>query len=139
MKVFLGGTCNGSTWRADLIRLLHKEVQYFDPVITDREWTEEDRYNEIVERGNSDLVVYVFTPRMSGLYSIAEVTDDSNKRPDKTIVCILDRDVNDEDKRVVFTPAVKKSMEAIAELIKNNGAIVCRNLEEVAEILNNKA
>lgn len=139
MRVFLGGTCNGSTWRKDLIDLLHKDVTYFDPVVTDREWTEDDRYKEIEERGNANLVVYTFTPRMSGLYSIAEVTDDSNKRPQQTIVCILDRDVNDEGKRVVFTPAVKKSMAAISDLLKVNGAVICSTLEEVAEILNNKA
>ena len=36
-KVFLGGTCNESTWRDRLIEML--EIDYFNPVVDD--WTEE--------------------------------------------------------------------------------------------------
>ena len=36
-KVFLGGTCNGSKWRNELIPSLN--VDYFDPVVED--WNEE--------------------------------------------------------------------------------------------------
>ena len=36
-KVFLGGTCNGSTWREELIPIL--EINYFNPVVSD--WTPE--------------------------------------------------------------------------------------------------
>lgn len=32
-KVFLGDTCNGSTWRNKLIPLL--EIEYFNPVVED--------------------------------------------------------------------------------------------------------
>ena len=35
--VFLGGTCNNSTWRDKLIPLL--KIDYFNPVVED--WTEE--------------------------------------------------------------------------------------------------
>ncbi len=34
-KVFLGGTCNESTWRDRLIKLL--KINYFNPVVKD--WT----------------------------------------------------------------------------------------------------
>ena len=33
-KVFLGGTCNDSTWRDKLIKQL--EIDYFNPHITER-------------------------------------------------------------------------------------------------------
>ena len=33
MKVFLGGTCNESKWRDDLIKLL--KIDYFNPVVKD--------------------------------------------------------------------------------------------------------
>lgn len=36
-KVFLGGTCNESAWREELIQMLN--VDYFNPVVDD--WTEE--------------------------------------------------------------------------------------------------
>lgn len=32
-KVFLSGTCNESTWRDELIKLL--EIDYFNPVVKD--------------------------------------------------------------------------------------------------------
>ena len=35
-KVFLGGTCNDSLWREELIKKL--EIDYFNPVVDD--WTE---------------------------------------------------------------------------------------------------
>ncbi len=37
MKVFLGGTCNKTTWREELIPLL--TIDYFNPVVKD--WTPE--------------------------------------------------------------------------------------------------
>jgi len=37
MRVFLGGTCNKSTWRQRLIKLL--KIDYFNPVVDD--WNEE--------------------------------------------------------------------------------------------------
>ena len=36
-RIFLGGTCNGTTWRDELIKGL--TVDYFNPVVED--WTEE--------------------------------------------------------------------------------------------------
>jgi hypothetical protein len=86
IKVFLGGTCNGSLWREKLT--LQLKVNYFNPVVPD--WTPECMEKEIQERKNCDYCLYVITPKMTGVYSIAEVVDDSNKRPSKTIFCFLD-------------------------------------------------
>ena len=133
-KVFLGGTCNKTDWREELIPLL--KCEYFNPVITDREWTEEDRLNEINQRKASDVVLYVITPRMTGLYSIAEMVDDSNNRPDSTVVFIRKTDFNDEGKTIQFIPSIAKSMAAIETLVKGNGATVCYNLQQVVEHLN---
>ena len=106
-KVFLGGTCNDSTWRDDLIPKL--KIDYFNllpkkplplgrgqftPVVDD--WNKEAQQEEIKERKNSDYVLYVITPKMSGVYSIAEVVDDSNKRPEKTLFCVLNIDDENE-------------------------------------------
>lgn len=133
-KVFLGGTCNKTDWREELIPLL--KCEYFNPVITDREWTEEDRLNEINQRKASDIVLYVITPRMTGLYSIAEMVDDSNNRPDSTVVFIRKTDINDEGKTIQFIPSIAKSMAAIETLVKGNGATVCYNLQQVVDHLN---
>ena len=68
-KVFLGGTCNESTWRDELIKKL--KIDYFNPVVDD--WTEECYKEELRQREICDYCLYVITPKMTGVYSIAEV------------------------------------------------------------------
>ena len=128
-KVFLGGTCNGSKWRETLIPLL--DIKYFDPVVD--EWTEEIQEEERHQREICDHCLYVITPKMDGAYSIAEVVDDSNKRPDKTIFCFLE---NDEE--TTFSDYQVKSLQAVSDLVKENKATVCTSLDEVARVLNKK-
>lgn len=82
-KVFLGGTCAETAWREKLISML--KIKYFNPVVPN--WTEECMKREREERVKDDFCLYVITPSMQGVYSIAEVIDDSNKRPKKTIFC----------------------------------------------------
>ena len=43
MKVFLGGTCNGSNWREELIKEL--DIDYFNPVIEN--WDDKAQVNEV--------------------------------------------------------------------------------------------
>jgi len=83
-KVFLGGTCNNSNWREELIPML--EIDYFNPIVED--WTPEDQKKEEHEKKICDYNLYVITPKMKGVFSIAEVVDDSNKKPEKTLFCI---------------------------------------------------
>ncbi len=127
MKVFLGGTWNESTWREDLIPML--KIDYFNPVVDD--WTMECQIEEIEQRFKCDFVLYVITPQMTGVYSIAEVVDDSNKRPEKTIFCVLDYDGE-------FTLAHRKSLEAVETMVAANGAICFGCLEAVSNFFNNK-
>ena len=128
-KVFLGGTCNGSRWRDRLIPLL--DIDYFNPVV--EEWNDKAQQEEMLQRENCDYCLYVLTPKMEGVYSVAEVVDDSNKRPDKTIFCFLP---DDEDEK--FSDTQLKSIEAVKDLVKNNDAKVCNSLNDVAQHLNKK-
>lgn len=129
-KVFLGGTCNGSKWREELIPLLN--IDYFNPVVED--WTSECMEEEVKQRKECDYCLYVITPKMTGVFSIAEVVDDSNKRPEKTIFCFLD---TVEDGKF-FTTHQKKSLTQVSVLITCNGGKSLFSLEEVAEYLNKK-
>ena len=131
-RVFLGGTCQESTWRQQLIPML--KIDYFDPVVDD--WDEEAQQKELYEREYCDYCLYLITPKMEGFYSIAEVVDDSNKRPDKTILCILAYDTKGE-KGMNFTSKQEKSLSAIARMIERNGAKFFNNLNDVANYLNN--
>ncbi len=130
MKVFLGGTCNESKWRDDLIEAL--KIDYFNPVVED--WTEECQAEEIKQRKECDYCLYVITPKMTGVYSIAEVIDDSNKRPEKTLFCFAD-----EDGEHNFTKAQIKSLVQVKEMVRSNGGHVFDNLLSIAIFLNKEA
>lgn len=129
IKVFLGGTCNGSTWRDTLIPQL--KIEFFNPVVAD--WTEAAQAKELLERESADFVLYTLTPKMKGVYSVAEVVDDSNKRPEKTILCILTQDDN-----VSFDTTSLKSLIAVKYMVLRNGGIVLDSLTLVADFLNSK-
>ena len=47
---------------------------------------------ELKQREESDFCFYVLTPKMNGFFSVAEVVDDSNKRPAKTVFCFINKD-----------------------------------------------
>ena len=130
-KVFLGGTCNGSKWREEIKPLL--KIDYFDPVC-DGEWNEEAYQRELHERETSDFVIYVITPKMTGVYSIAEVVDDSNKRPEKTLFCYITADEGE-----VFSKAQLKSLIAVAKMVENNGGKAFDNLADITKFLNTNA
>lgn len=127
-KVFLGGTCNESTWREELIKKL--KIDYFNPVVKD--WNEECYQEELKQRKICDYVLYVITPKMTGVYSIAEVVDDSNKQPKKTIFCYLDEDDNKK-----FDKGQKKSLDAVGKMVESNGGFWYNSLNQVAKFLNN--
>jgi len=126
-KVFLGGTCNDSTWREELIALL--TIDYYDPVVPD--WTSECQQEEIRQRGLCDYCLYTITPRMTGVYAIAEAVDDSHKRPEKTIFCILERDGD-----LSFSSGQMRSLQAVGRLIERNGGRTFMDLRACAEYLN---
>ena len=131
-KVFLGGTCNGSSWCDEIITLLRERgIKWFDPVV--EIWTESCRAREIKERETCNFVLYTITPKMTGVYSIAEVVDDSNKRPDKTILVLLQ---NDEG--LCFSKEQWKSLNAVSNMVARNGGAVFGNLKSAVAYINNK-
>lgn len=128
-KVFLGGTCNESNWRDKLIKMI--DIDYFNPVVND--WTEDDYKEELKQRKECDFCLYLITPKMTGVYSIAEVIDDSNKRPEKTIFAFL----KDDDSKT-FDKGQIKSLDKVGVMVKNNGGKYFQTLDEVAFYLNFK-
>lgn len=125
MKVFLGGTCAGYDWRKELIPML--KCKYYNPIV--KNWNENNRLREVKERETSDYVLYVITNRIKGVYSIAEVVDDSNKRPEKTLFCVLYDGVERK---------MAHSLKAVENLLIENGVKIFHSLEEIAEFLNNE-
>lgn len=129
-RVFLGGTCNNSVWRKKLIPML--KISYFNPVVSD--WNEKAKQNEIYERENCDYCLYTITPSMKGVYSIAEVIDDSNKRPEKTIFCVLIERENGK----IFDSQVLNSLKEVGKMVERNGGKYFEDLYEVSKYLNGK-
>jgi hypothetical protein len=125
-RVFLGGTCNESTWRNRMmVYLFDVGLEYFNPVVDD--WDSKAQENELKERETCDYCLYTITPKMIEVYSIAEVIDDSNKRPDKTILIILREDDHER-----FLEGKWKSLNAVAKMVKQNGGQVFDNLHMAA-------
>ena len=132
-RVFLGGTCNGSTWRDEMAIYLHDAgLDYFNPVLDD--WDAEAQENELRKREACDFFLYTITAKKTGDYSIAEVVDDSNKRPDKTFMVLL-RD----DDGWNFLDGQWKSLTAVAVLVKKNGAQVFGDLKSAAVAMGRQA
>lgn len=127
-KVFLGGTCNESTWRDALIPQL--KIDYFNPVVED--WTPECQAEEERQKNEiCDIHLYVITPRMTGVFSIAEVTESAIIRHGDCVFCYLE-----EDGELSFTKGQKKSLDAVGRLVAKHGARWAKSLDEVINILN---
>ena len=131
MRVFLGGTINGSTWRNSLIPMLERAgIEYFNPVVEN--WTEEARKTEELEKMRAEIRLYTLTPKMTGVFSIAEIVDDSNKFPNKTLCLSIENDGGE-----IYTAAQYKSITSVFKLIEKNGVTVFRDMTSLVEFMNN--
>lgn len=125
VDVFLGGTCNNSTWRNELIPLLkNKGITYFNPVVDD--WTPECQKIENWHKANDNYSLFVITKEMTGVFSIAELIDLSNKQPTRTIIMFMYDG---------FDKGQAKSLKATEDLAKSNGAFVCQSYDDIIEVL----
>jgi len=145
MKVFLGGTCNESTWRNELIPMLDKfGIEYFNPVVDD--WTPECQEEERVQKNLlCDVHLYVITPRLTGFFSIAEIIESSFNQHKTTLVYIMDEDNVTYAEQGIRKPGIaetkvwtipqKKSLVAVSEMAEHHGAIICYSLEHIVKEL----
>ena len=125
-KVFLGGTVNDSTWRERLIEKL--KIRYFNPVVPD--WNEEAFQRELEEKEECDYLLIVITPLMTGVFSIAEVVDCSNKHPEKAVFCYLK-----EDAGKTFDKGQMMSLDRVGEMVEANGGKWVRDFEQLPDVL----
>jgi len=129
-KVFLGGTTNGSDWREKLIPGL--SINYYDPVVL-HDWTSTHKEKEIKMRDECDILCYVITPKMTGVYSIAEVVDDSNKHPHKVVFMVLTLDDGE-----TFSSEQSNSLLSVGTMIEANGSTWVRSgkIQDLCDTLN---
>jgi predicted ferric reductase len=109
----------------EIIPLLTKyNIEYFNSVVDN--WNEECYKEELRQRNICDFNLYVITSEMTGVYSIAEVIDDSNKKSRRTIFCFL------EDG---FDESQIKSLDKVGKMVETNGGIYFKSLDSVANYL----
>lgn len=128
-KVFLGGTCNGDTWRDELIpRLKSNSIPYFNPVVDD--WNEAAQHREIHEKEfECPIHLYHITSKMKGVFSIAEVTESA---------VLGTYDVIFSVNTSGFDEAQIKSLEAVGRLISSYGHQVIFDVVNNYEVIVNK-
>ena len=122
MTIFLGGTCNESAWRDELMPMLEDAgFEYFNPVVDD--WTPDFIAIENQIKSKQDTIeLYVITSQMTGVYSIAEAVQSSNKKPGQTIFCVLEQG---------FDEGQLRSLKAVSDLISRNGARTHTKLNDI--------
>ena len=81
---------------------------------------------ELEEREKCDFNLYVIEDL--SLYSIAEVVDDSNKRPKKTFLLFFESKFNNKH---------LKAIQHIEEMVRNNGSYIIKDFNELINYLNN--
>ena len=125
-KVFLGGTCNESTWRNELIPLLEKAgVEYFNPVVDN--WTPECQEEEYRQKEICDVHLYLITKKMKGVFSIAEAVASCQFKDKEVLFAFADFDGK-------FDAAEKKSLEAVGHLIARLGGVYMPDLEDIRDL-----
>lgn len=125
-KVFLGGTCNDSSWRGDLMPVL--QVPYFNPVVED--WTPECQAEEEVQKYKCRIHLYVITSAMTGVFSIAEVIESAMSPGKLTVLQIMPDG---------FSKFQLKSLIAVANMVLKHGGVayVDKEIHRAARIINN--
>lgn len=135
MKLFLGGTCSGSTWRRDFVKMIPQGISFFNPVV--EKWTDECFEKEFREKLNSDYIVYIITPEGASYYSVAEMVDstwecinlntyENNRHPGIVLCCFVDN-YNGR-----FNDKELKSIDAVKMLLIRLGARVFNSMSELA-------
>lgn len=128
-KVFLGGTTAGPDWRPEIIPYL--SVPFFNPVVPD--WNTEVQAEEERQKQKCGISLYVLTPFMTGVFSIAEIMEDTmERRKGLTVVCLL----ADYAGQSMERKGTKRSVEAVIAMAAKHGAIITNSLKDAAAAVN---
>jgi hypothetical protein len=134
-KIFLGGTCNESIWRKELIPELEKRgLDYFNPVVDD--WNEEAQKEEERQKEVCDVHLYVITSEMTGVFSIAEAVASANMDKKFSLLVVLKEGFSESQLRSLYaTVSLMNRQKNGAGLLVNLGVNwVGVNWEEICAI-----
>lgn len=125
-KVFLGGTCNESTWRNKLIPLLEEQgIEYYNPVVEN--WTPECQQEEYRQKEICDVHLYLITKKMKGVFSIAEAVASCQEAGKLTLFVFANFDGE-------FDEGERKSLDAVGNLIVKLGGAYHTGINTIEEL-----
>lgn len=132
-RIFLGGTCAGDPWRESLMPELDKlGISYFNPVVPD--WTPECIDTE--KETKCDCELYILTPAMKGVYSVAEIISAAYEVSLGGYGCLLFGVLGDETS---WGSEMWKSLKATVRMVKEisggSKRIAAEFLENPVDIL----
>ena len=130
--IFLGGTCSGSAWREDFLKLIEEKnpkIRCFNPIVDN--WTKECIDLENFVKYHSKYHIYVITPNMVGVYSIAEMVDSVHDKTKKVYFYIQDTDIDSDGNTITWKSQEKNSLNAVANMLILHGAYKSESLEDM--------
>ena len=138
LKVFLGGTCNGDTWRDEIIPVLDAaNIKYFNPVCPPGvNWDDAWREHEEVEKKSCNTELYVITSKMKGIFAVVEAVFSATTKINTNVILIVIKDGFDEAQLRSFDATLNllEDWALVADTDRSDlTAIVSRVMKVVAE------
>jgi hypothetical protein len=139
LKIFLGGTCPSKNfdYRKELIPMLENEgFSYFNPIVEN--WTEENQKKEEEEKIYNNIHLYLISPDVIGMYSIAEMFASLfHYGENKKVIFVLMKSIG---KNYVMNEDTYKNLESVGKLFSECGGLFYKidsneNMEEVLTFL----
>ena len=129
MKVYLDGVLPVSPAVKETI-IANLKIDYYDPSGEGNDFKAYKKNQQ--EKQQCDLYLHLITPKMKGFQEVINVVHDSNKKASKTIYCFLPEDSGNK-----FSQHQIKSLQAIGEMVRKNGAKWFDSVDEAINFINN--
>lgn len=129
LKVFLGGTCNGDTWRDEVVPVLEAaSVKYFNPVCPPGvDWDDKWRAHEEVEKESCNTELYVITSKMKGIFAVVEAVFSATTKINTDVILVIVKDG--------FDAAQLKSFDATLNLLEDWALTVDVDRDELPAVI----
>jgi len=125
-NVFIAGRGDYGNWRSEIKRLLG------DNVITAESSGRGlvNAQHDAFEKEHADAIVFVITPSALSTFDLANAVNESNKRPEKTIVCFLSA-----GNEWMHDPRRYAELSEVRAILESNGARCLNGLAEITELI----
>ena len=134
-KVFLGGSCNPTTWRAEIaIPILEgKEITFFNPQVS--EWSESLVAIEAKAKEDAEVLLFVIDNKTRGITSMLEATENIS-RGRKVVLVIVPYEEITVDKVPLYGTELKdlcRARKYLLDIAKRHETPVYSGVEEAVK------